>query len=97
MLRRKNLSNSLCAEVVSTTIYLLNISPTRALRKTTPFQEWKGVKSTVKHLRVFGSVSFVLIPIRGLQKLDAKSKKHIFVGYYNDSKSYRLYIQFLRR
>lgn len=38
MLKEKDLPNTLCVEVVCTAVYLLNISPTRAVLNKTPFE-----------------------------------------------------------
>ncbi|KAA0056488.1 Integrase, catalytic core [Cucumis melo var. makuwa] len=42
MLQIKGLSNDFWAEAVSTSIYLLNISPTKAVMNKTPFEAWYG-------------------------------------------------------
>lgn len=49
------------------------------------------MKPDVRHLKVFGSVTFALIPSQKLRKLDDKSVKCILVGYCSGSKAYRLY------
>ena len=57
----------------------------------TPYLAWRGLKPTVKHLRVFGSIAFTLIPAQKLQKFDAKSEKCILIRYCAESKAYGLY------
>ncbi|KAL0536512.1 hypothetical protein IC582_025461 [Cucumis melo] len=91
MLQMKGLSNDFWAEAVSTSIYLLNISPTKAVMNKTPFEVWYGKKPNVNHLRVFCCISYALVPSQVRQKLDKKSEKCIFVGYCTQSKAYRLY------
>ncbi|KAL0551708.1 hypothetical protein IC582_010797 [Cucumis melo] len=91
MLQMKGLLNDFWAEAVSTSIYLLNISPTKAVMNKTPFEVWYGKKPNVSHLRVFGCISYALVPSQVRQKLDKKSEKCIFVGYCTQSKTYRLY------
>ena len=44
MLKSKGLPNKLWAEAVSTAVYLLNISPTKAVKNKTPTEAWMGVK-----------------------------------------------------
>lgn len=44
LLKAKGFSNSLWVEAVATTIYVLNISPTRAVMKKTPYEAWNGRK-----------------------------------------------------
>ena len=41
-------------EGVATTLYLLNISPTKAVRNQTSYEAWKGKKPRVSHLKFFG-------------------------------------------
>jgi hypothetical protein len=52
---------------------------------------WHGHLPVVKHLRVFGSTYYALIPEQKRNKLGARSRKCIFLGYSNTSKAYRLY------
>ncbi|KAL0556123.1 hypothetical protein IC582_004633 [Cucumis melo] len=87
----KGLSNDFWVEAISTSIYLLNISPTKAVMNKTPFEVWYGKKPNVSHLRVFGCISYALVPSQVRQKLDKKSEKCLFVGYCTQSKAYRLY------
>lgn len=91
LLQAKNLPNSLWGEAVATSIYLLNISPTRAVWNKTPFEVWSGKKPSVSHLKIFGCIAYTLISQQNRQKLDCKSEKCIFVGYSSQSKAYRLY------
>ena len=78
MLQMEGLSNNFWVEAVSTSIYLLNISPTKAVMNKTPFEAWYGKKPNVSHLRVFGCISYALVPSQVRQKLDKKSKKMHF-------------------
>ncbi|KAA0058958.1 retrovirus-related Pol polyprotein from transposon TNT 1-94 [Cucumis melo var. makuwa] len=48
MLQMKGLSNDFWAEAVSTSIYLLNISPIKAVMNKTPFEVWYGKKPNMK-------------------------------------------------
>lgn len=43
----------------------------------TPYEAWTGRKPTVNHLKVFGSVAYVLINSQERKKLDDKSLKCI--------------------
>lgn len=91
LLKEGNLSNHFWAEAVSTSAYLLNISPTKAVHGITPFEAWSGMKPNINHLRIFGCIGYALTPSQQHQKLDSKSKKCIFIGYSNESKAYKLY------
>ncbi|RVW26239.1 Retrovirus-related Pol polyprotein from transposon TNT 1-94 [Vitis vinifera] len=91
MMKAKNLSNHFWAEGVATAVYLLNISPTKAVLNRTPYEAWYGRKPWVSHLKVFGSVAYTLIDSHNRSKLDEKSVKCIFIGYCSQSKGYKLY------
>ncbi|XP_052724120.1 uncharacterized protein LOC128193958 [Vigna angularis] len=90
MLKAKKLSHCLWGEVVSTAVYLLNRSPTKALSECTPEEAWSGIKPTVYHLRIFGSVCYKHVPDERRRKLDDKSETLILVGYHPTG-AYRLY------
>ena len=62
MLTFKNLSPLYWAEAIHTTVYLRKRSPTAYLDRITPYEAWFGFKPRVKHLRVFGSVRYALVP-----------------------------------
>ncbi|RVW37270.1 Retrovirus-related Pol polyprotein from transposon TNT 1-94 [Vitis vinifera] len=91
MMKAKNLSNHFWAEGVATAVYLLNISPTKAVLNRTPYEAWYGRKPWVSHLKVFDSVAYTLIDSHNRSKLDEKSIKCIFIGYCSQSKGYKLY------
>ena len=79
------------AEAVATTVYLLNISPTKAVFNRTPYEAWRGNTPKVSHLRVFGCIAYALVNSQARCKLDEKCEKCIFVGYSSQSKAYKLY------
>ena len=91
MLHDKGLPKTFWAEAVSTTIYLLNRCPTKAVWNRTPFEAWSGRKPSVKHFKVFGSIAYAQVPKEKRHKLDESSEKSIFIGYSTMSKGYRLY------
>ena len=49
-------------------------------------------KPEVSHLKIFGCPLFVHIPKEKRTKLDPSRDKGIFVGYYEVSKPFRIYI-----
>jgi hypothetical protein len=49
-------------------------------------------KLEVSHLKIFGYPVFIHIPKEKRNKLDPSGKKGIFVGYYEVSKAFRIYI-----
>jgi transposase InsO family protein len=62
MLTFKKLSPTYWVEAIHTYIYLRNRSPTASLDGITPYEAWFGFKPQVKHLKVFGSVCYALVP-----------------------------------
>lgn len=47
MLKAKGLPNKFWAEGISTAVYLLNLSPTRAVPNQIPYEAWNGFKTWV--------------------------------------------------
>ena len=90
MLHEKGLPYSLWGEAVVTSVYLLNRCPIKALENVTPFEKFSGRKPGIKHLRVFGSLGYSLIPGNLRHKLDETSVIGIFIGYGTCEKGYRL-------
>ena len=70
-----------CSEEVNTVVYLLNRSPTLAVKRKTLEEAQSSHKPRISHLKVFGSPAFVWIPDVYRTKLDAKSQKLMLVGY----------------
>ena len=60
MLSNSNLPKSLWVEELKTVVYILNRVPTKAIPKT-PFELFKGWKSSLKHMRIWGCPSKVRI------------------------------------
>lgn len=91
MLKSKKMPKEFWAEAVDCAVYLLNRCPSKSLDNKTPQEAWNGMKPTVSHLRVFGSIAYVHVPSQRRSKLDDRSEKHVFVGYDKQSKGYKLY------
>ena len=47
---------------VAYAVYILNRSPTKSVKNTIPQEAWNGKKHNVSHFRVFGCVSYSLVP-----------------------------------
>lgn len=90
MLQDAGLEKRYWAEAVNTAIFIKNKSPSKAVRNSTPEEKWTGKRVDLSNLRVFGCIAYAFIPNERRKKLDAKSRKYIFVGYCNESKGYRL-------
>lgn len=83
ILKGKHLPNKLYGEAVSTTTYILNICLTKRLEGITPEDCWSGVKPSLSHLKVFGSITRRHVPDQMRRKLDDKSSQMILVGYHS--------------
>ncbi|XP_063368169.1 uncharacterized protein LOC134656539 [Cydia amplana] len=90
MLQHASLEKRFWGEAIMAAIYLKNRSPTTALSGRIPEEVWSGSKVDLSHLRVFGCMAYSLVPKNKRDKLDAKGKEYIFVGYSETSKGYRL-------
>ena len=67
------------AEVVDTTCYLVNKSPSLVLEDKTPQEVWTGKKPSLSHLSVFGCDAYVHAPKDKRTNLDSKSEKvHLY-------------------
>ena len=72
MLKGKHLPKESWGEVVSTATYILNRCPTKKLEGITPEECWSGVKLSLSHLRVFGSITYKHVYDQLRRKLDDK-------------------------
>jgi hypothetical protein len=87
----------LWAEGCATVVYLQNKSPHRILGKMTLEEAFNGRRLNVKHIRIFGCLTFSHVPSERRTKLDTIAQQGILVGYLEVSKAYRIYIPPLRR
>ena len=90
MLSHKKLSDEYWAKFLSCSVYLLNRSPTVSVQDKIPKEAWSRTKTSVAHLRVFGSAIFSHVPDELRRKLDKKSERCIFTGYSEQHKAYKL-------
>ena len=98
MLRARNIPLYLWDFAVIYAAYVWNRTHTQALKGTTPYQIWKGVKSDISHLCEFGAPVWILH--QGEQhrhKLETRSHQNIFVGFEDGSKSVKYYKHKLRK
>lgn len=81
MISGSSLDKVFWGEAVLTAVYLINRTPTKALKQSkTPFELWHGKKPQLKYLRIFGSTVYVHNKTRKT-KFDEKSWKDILMGY----------------
>ena len=75
------LPNQFWADVVSTTVYLINRGPSVALIYGISGETWTGKMVNLNHLRFFSYISYVHVDLGPRSNLDPKSKRRIFIGY----------------
>lgn len=97
MLINKNVPQELWSEAVNTAVYILNRTSSTQVKNMTPHENWFGHKPETKHIRIFGSAAYMLIPPQLRKKWDPKSKKLMLVGYEGHSTNYRLWDNKKRR
>ena len=85
------LSHKFWAEALSIATYLRNQNPTKAIEGMTLHEAWTKEKPQVGHLYVFCCDAYAHIPKDERQKLDAKKRKWIFLGYGQQTYRYRFY------
>jgi len=92
MLRARNIPLYLWDFAVIYAAYVRNQTHTRALKGTTPYQIWEGVKPDISHLHEFGAPIWILHQDQQHgHKLETCSHQNIFVGFEDSSKSVKYY------
>jgi hypothetical protein len=91
MMKAKSMPPEFWGEAVTTAVFILNRSPTKALKGVTPYEAWHGRKPNVSYLKTFGCIGHVKKVKPGQAKLDDRSVKAVFLGYESGTKAYRLY------
>ncbi|KAF6212808.1 hypothetical protein GE061_010517 [Apolygus lucorum] len=96
MLAESRLPRSLWTEAISTAVYLINRSPTSAIKDDVPASLWYGHKANLEKIRVFGSVAYAKTPKELIkEKFESRTSKCYMVGYAPNG--YRLYSPNLNR
>jgi hypothetical protein len=90
MIQSKCLSLKYWVEAINCENYIVNYTPTKALKNITLEEAWTKIKLDLSHFRVFGSIAWAHIPNEKRKALQHKSEKCIFFGYSEDVKGYRL-------
>jgi hypothetical protein len=57
----------------------------------TPYEQWKGRPTNVKHFRIFGSKCYIKREDGRMGKFDTRVDKGILVGYSTTRKAYKCY------
>lgn len=71
--------------------YIRNRCPSSIINNKTPYEMWYNRLPVVQNFRLFDSQCYSFIPKQQRNKLSARSRKCIFLGYSNTSKAYRLW------
>jgi hypothetical protein len=80
MIQSKGLNLKNWVEAIKCENYIVNQTPTKALKSTTPEEAWTKIKPDLSDFRVFGSIAWAHIPDEKRKALQPKSEKCIFVG-----------------
>ena len=92
MIHDQDIPMHIWVEAARTTVYLQNRLSHSALQLKSPEEMYRGKKHEVIHLKIFGCPIYVHISKEKRTKLDPSIKNGIFVGYFEVSKSFRIYI-----
>jgi hypothetical protein len=92
MIHDQDLPMHLWAEAARIVVYVKNRLSHSALEFKNPEEMFSKKKPEVSHLKIFGCPVFVHIPKERRTKFDPSRKKGIFVGYFEVSKAFRIYI-----
>jgi transposase InsO family protein len=91
MLSDMNVPKEFWPDAVKWATYVLNRSPTLAVKDMTPEEAWSGQKPSVHHFRVFGCLAHVHVHDVHRKKLDSKSITCVNLGVSEESKAYKIY------
>ena len=90
MMKAKGMPVRFWGEAVTTAVFILNRTPTKALKGKTPFEAWHGRKPNVS-FRTYGCVSHVKNTKPHLGKLEDRSTPMVLLSYEEGTTAYRLY------
>nr|GEX58549.1 hypothetical protein [Tanacetum cinerariifolium] len=80
-----------CAEVIATTCFTQNRSLVFPRHEKTPYHIINDRKPLVKLFYIFGSLCYIVRDGENLDKMKEKDDACIFVGYYTQSRAYRVF------
>ena len=91
LLKEKGLPTQFWAEAVAYSTYLLNRCLNEASEGQNSSRGIERLHAQVTHLRIFGCVAYAQVPEVKRKKLSDRDEKCIFIGYSEESKTYKLY------
>lgn len=86
------LGTGLWAESMSTASYIRNRVPSSRKPLATPFELYWGIKPNLAHARTFGCKVHVMIPDAMRRKGSPKSVEGKFIGYFENSKAFKVWV-----
>ena len=81
----------LWVEVARTVVYVQNHTTDQVIENNTSEEDFSREKPEISHIRIFDFPLCIHMAKEKRTKLDPSSRKGIFVGYNDTSKSYRIY------
>jgi hypothetical protein len=78
-------------EALNTACHILNRVPLKC-KESSPFEIWRNKKPSLKYLKVRGCLPKVVVPEHKRKKLGPKTVDAIFLGYVNNSYTYRFFV-----
>jgi hypothetical protein len=97
ILKYFKLSNIFWAQLVHTTVHILNRGMLRSNCDKTPYELSKGILTNVNHFRVIGRTCYIKREYNMIGKVDSQFDKGILVGYSRKIKAYKCYKLILKR
>ena len=91
MLKGCNLLDILWKEAIYIAVHILNRVLFRTNSDKTPYDLWRGMPTSVKHFRIFGSKCYIKRNEDNFQKIDPRADEGIFLGYSPDNKAYKCF------
>ena len=85
------------AEIVNTTSFIINRSPSSAIDFKFSEEVWSGRPVDYSSLKIFGCPAYVHMQSGERSKLDSKSRKCIFLGFEKSVKGYKLWDPILKK
>lgn len=91
LMAKKNMLHSYWTKAMTTTLYIMNKTPTKAMHDVEPEKKYTCKKQDVSYLKMSKCIAYAHVPEELYTKLDSKAKKCIFIGYSPEKKGYIWY------
>ena len=91
MINNAGMAHYFWVEAINTGCDIVNRVNLQPKTRKTPYEIWKGKKSTVSYFHIFGSECYILQDREQKAKFDSRCMEGIFLGYATHSKVLHLY------